>query len=237
MGAPLLGVGPDPPEQAGQIHRAGLPRDLAAVPERDQRRYAADAEARRDVRLAPRCRAWRAALRGASCAAACSYAGAIIRHGPHQGAQKSTTSGRSLPATWRSKLAAVELERTPGEQRLLAAAAIRARVEAFAQHAIGRVAVRDRPRAAARSRARLPGSGDRRSIGPSAATIHGRDMRVPRVDSRPGIRSDRGFPGPAAVGVRCRRIRAALDSGQSGSRHARDNGLGVPMTLRRVREH
>ncbi len=44
---------------------------------------------------------------GASRAAACSYAGAIIRHGPHQGAQKSTTNGRSFPATWRSKVARV----------------------------------------------------------------------------------------------------------------------------------
>ena len=36
------------------------------------------------------------ALRRRARAAACSYAGAIIRQGPHHGAQKSTTSGRSL---------------------------------------------------------------------------------------------------------------------------------------------
>jgi hypothetical protein len=32
---------------------------------------------------------------GSSCAAACSYAGAIILQGPHQGAQKSTSNGIS----------------------------------------------------------------------------------------------------------------------------------------------
>jgi len=40
---------------------------------------------------------------GSSIAAAFSYSGAMTRHGPHQGAQKSTTTGTSLPAIWRSK--------------------------------------------------------------------------------------------------------------------------------------
>jgi len=35
---------------------------------------------------------------GSSNAVAFSNSGAIDRHGPHQGAQKSTTTGRSLPA-------------------------------------------------------------------------------------------------------------------------------------------
>jgi len=41
----------------------------------------------------------------ASRSAAWPYAGAIIRHGPHQGAQKSTTTGKSFDATCRSKFA------------------------------------------------------------------------------------------------------------------------------------
>lgn len=44
---------------------------------------------------------------GSSCCAAAANAGAIARHGPHQGAQKSTRTGSSDRSTWRSKLASV----------------------------------------------------------------------------------------------------------------------------------
>ena len=44
---------------------------------------------------------------GSRALAACSYAGAIIRQGPHHGAQKSTTIGMSLRVTCRSKSAVV----------------------------------------------------------------------------------------------------------------------------------
>src|SRR5574343_1408805 len=40
---------------------------------------------------------------GSRSLAACSKVGAIIRQGPHHGAQKSTTTGRSLRVMWRSK--------------------------------------------------------------------------------------------------------------------------------------
>jgi len=37
--------------------------------------------------------------------AACSYAGAIILHGPHQGAQTSTSTGKVVRAKWRLSVA------------------------------------------------------------------------------------------------------------------------------------
>jgi hypothetical protein len=43
-------------------------------------------------------------IAGSNALAACSNAGAIMRHGPHHGAQKSTTIGRSDRAMWASKL-------------------------------------------------------------------------------------------------------------------------------------
>src|SRR6185295_16869471 len=52
IGAPVLSVGPDPLEESGQVHRARLPCNLAAVAESDQRRNAADAIARRKRLLA-----------------------------------------------------------------------------------------------------------------------------------------------------------------------------------------
>jgi hypothetical protein len=38
--------------------------------------------------------------RGSRIFAACAYAGAIERHGPHHGAQKSTSTGMSFPSMW-----------------------------------------------------------------------------------------------------------------------------------------
>lgn len=46
---------------------------------------------------------------GSSVLAACSKAGAMIKHGPHQGAQKSTTTGMSFRVTWVSKVAFVNV--------------------------------------------------------------------------------------------------------------------------------
>ena len=48
-----------------------------------------------------------------SWAAACSKAGAIMRQGPHHGAQKSTTTGRSVLPTTASKLASVSSTGSP----------------------------------------------------------------------------------------------------------------------------
>ena len=50
---------------------------------------------------------------GSSRDAACSNCGAIVLQGPHQGAQKSTSSGMSLRASWRSKLALVSATGLP----------------------------------------------------------------------------------------------------------------------------
>src|ERR1700693_3935418 len=48
-----------------------------------------------------------------SCAAACSNAGAMPRHGPHQGAQKSTSTGKSLRAMKASNTASVRATGVP----------------------------------------------------------------------------------------------------------------------------
>ena len=50
---------------------------------------------------------------GSSWRAACWNCGAIILHGPHQGAQKSTNSGRSLRSTWRENVAVVNSMGSP----------------------------------------------------------------------------------------------------------------------------
>src|SRR5579862_6229770 len=55
---------------------------------------------------------------GATRAAASSYAGAIILHGPHHDAQKSTTVGAS-PVTWRSKSEPDSANGRPGKSGAL----------------------------------------------------------------------------------------------------------------------
>ena len=50
---------------------------------------------------------------GSSWCAACWNCGAIILHGPHHGAQKSTSSGRSLRSTWRENVAVVNSMGSP----------------------------------------------------------------------------------------------------------------------------
>jgi len=52
---------------------------------------------------------------GSSMLAACAKAGAIVRQGPHQGAQKSTSTGTSLRPTWRSKVAPVSAIGVPSK--------------------------------------------------------------------------------------------------------------------------
>src|SRR6185312_12483884 len=56
--------------------------------------------------------------RGSISAAARANCGAIILHGPHQSAQKSTTTGMSLRATWRSKLASLSAAGWPSKSGL-----------------------------------------------------------------------------------------------------------------------
>ena len=79
-----------------------MPGELTAAMEEDHRRDRLDAELasklrhRLGVDFASR-------TRGSSCRAAASNAGAIIRQGPHQGAQKSTSTGSSLFSMWRRK--------------------------------------------------------------------------------------------------------------------------------------
>ena len=50
---------------------------------------------------------------GSSCTAACSKAGAIMRQGPHHGAQKSTSTGIWLRAMWRSNPASSSASGAP----------------------------------------------------------------------------------------------------------------------------
>ena len=94
----------DPGDDLRRLGRAGLALDLAAAPHQQQGRDAADREARRGPRagVAVDLGEQRLAL---SCAAACANCGAIAWHGPHQSAQKSTTTGSSVLATTLSKLA------------------------------------------------------------------------------------------------------------------------------------
>ena len=54
---------------------------------------------------------------GSGILVSCSYAGAIIRQGPHHGAQKSTTSGMSLRAACMSKSATVSTFGCPVNSR------------------------------------------------------------------------------------------------------------------------
>src|SRR5579871_1418075 len=57
--------------------------------------------------------------RGSSSLAALSKIGAIARHGPHQGAQKSTITGMSLRSTCLSKVAVVSLTGSPEKRACL----------------------------------------------------------------------------------------------------------------------
>lgn len=50
---------------------------------------------------------------GSSFCAAAANAGAMVRHGPHQGAQKSTSNGRADRSAWRLKLASVRTTGAP----------------------------------------------------------------------------------------------------------------------------
>ncbi|MNV53422.1 hypothetical protein D3C71_1455680 [compost metagenome] len=56
--------------------------------------------------------------RGSSSRAACAKAGAIWRQGPHQGAQKSTSTGMWLRATWRSNESPSSSSGTPANKGL-----------------------------------------------------------------------------------------------------------------------
>ena len=80
--------------------------DLALF-ERDQGRDAADAEAGGDRRSSSTLTLAKRA-RGSSSFAARSKIGAIARHGPHHGAQKSTISGMSLRSTCLSNVSICE---------------------------------------------------------------------------------------------------------------------------------
>ena len=55
---------------------------------------------------------------GSSCAAAAWNCGAMVRQGPHQGAQKSTSSGSSARPAWMSKLAASSATGCASNRRL-----------------------------------------------------------------------------------------------------------------------
>jgi hypothetical protein len=99
----LAELAPDPAHERGVVHRAGLTCDLASATKiasvgmlRMPKREA--------VQGASSVLSFASCTPGSSTPAASSKAGAIMRHGPHQGAQKSTTMGRSDLVTCRSKL-------------------------------------------------------------------------------------------------------------------------------------
>ncbi|KLD75110.1 hypothetical protein Y886_28865 [Xanthomonas hyacinthi DSM 19077] len=52
-------------------------------------------------------------MRGSNCAAAASNCGAMVRHGPHHGAQKSTSSGMSLGSAQAAKVSAFNASGAP----------------------------------------------------------------------------------------------------------------------------
>ena len=91
------------------LHGAGLPRELTAAMEEDHRRDCLDAEPAAKLRYAS-VSTFASRARGSSCRAAASNAGAIIRQGPHQGAQKSTSMGISLFSECRRKRSALSRE-------------------------------------------------------------------------------------------------------------------------------
>ena len=77
------------------LQGAGLPRELTAAMEEDHRRIAWMPNRPPSSGTAS-VSTFASRARGSSCRAAASNAGAIIRQGPHQGAQKSTSTGISL---------------------------------------------------------------------------------------------------------------------------------------------
>ena len=120
----------------------GLPRDFASILERDQRRYAADADSERRSPVRASVSSLASRTPGASRAAACSNAGAIIRQGPHHGAQKSTTSGKIARRDLAVEIRFGQLERMSRQEWLFAMAALRGFLEATRGEAVGRVAMR-----------------------------------------------------------------------------------------------
>ena len=112
------------------------PRHFAAALQLDQGGNAADAEARGGARVvvAVHLDQQGLALQGAAAWANC---GAICWHGPHQGAQKSTTTGRSVAATTLSKLASPSSSGCPSSNALATAAAHRVFTQTLRGHAVG----------------------------------------------------------------------------------------------------
>ena len=99
-------MGTDPLHDVLRAECPGLPRHFTPSAKQHQGRDTLNTEPgpkslfRLRVHLARR-------TCGSRILAACSYAGAIIRQGPHHGAQKSTTSGMSLRVACMSKSLAV----------------------------------------------------------------------------------------------------------------------------------
>ena len=105
-----------PADDRGRGHRARLPRHLAALGDEDQRRDRLDAIAPGDRLLGLGIELAEPQVRF-ELRAAWAKAGAICRHGPHQLAQKSTSSGMSLRGRVGIEIGGGQHHRFADEQR------------------------------------------------------------------------------------------------------------------------
>jgi len=90
----------------------------------------------------PQCSPWPKRTRGSSCFAASANCGAIILHGPHQGAQKIHDDWNIAAANLPLKSSARELNRLPGKGALVALTALGFVIQARRRDAVDRVAMR-----------------------------------------------------------------------------------------------
>ena len=118
---------PDPerPSAAGQRrrsqprrHRARLALRLAPAVQPHQRRECCGCRSAPTGRGLSSLLTLTSSARPASCRPACSKAGAIMRQGPHHGAQKSTSTGSRVAPTTASKLASVSSSGWPCSKSL-----------------------------------------------------------------------------------------------------------------------